>query len=154
MSIENKMFAKPGDKHQLETGLMFSPKFDAAGLIPVITQDATSGEILMFAFMNELALEKTLTTKTVHYWSRSRNKLWLKGETSGETQAVVEIKTDCDQDVILIRANVGGRGAACHTGRKTCFYRSIDLEAAAKGKATALNLTGGTPLFDPKEVYK
>jgi len=154
MSIDNKMFAEPGDKHQLETGLMFSPKFDDKGLIPVITQDATSGEILMFAFMNKLALEKTLTTKTVHYWSRSRSKLWLKGETSGETQHVVEIKTDCDQDVLLVRAKVKGRGAACHTGRKSCFYRSINLEAVSPDKTTSLNLTGGEPLFDPKDVYK
>jgi phosphoribosyl-AMP cyclohydrolase len=139
----------------VETTDLFSPGFDDNGLIPAITQDAQSGEVVMFAFMNALALEKTITTGLVHYWSRSRNKLWLKGETSGETQKVVEIKTDCDQDVVLVRAQIQGRGATCHTGKRACFYRSLDLPGTDKTTRDTITLsdTGGAPLFDPAKVY-
>lgn len=118
--------APSADKTQLEEGDVFTPKFDAAGLIVCVTVEATSGEILMLASMNELALEKTLETGVAHYWSRSRNELWRKGDTSGQVQTVVEISTDCDQDALLLRVNVGGDGQACHTGRKSCFYRKIE----------------------------
>ncbi|HFC05570.1 MAG TPA: phosphoribosyl-AMP cyclohydrolase [Rhizobiales bacterium] len=142
-----------GDSHQVETTTTFSPKFDDNGLIPAIVQDAGSDEVIMFAFMNQLALEKTITTGTAHYWSRSRNKLWLKGETSGETQQIVEIRTDCDQDVILIRVNVQGRGASCHTGKRACFYRQVETTPAKDGKVKLVD-TGGERLFDPAKVYK
>jgi phosphoribosyl-AMP cyclohydrolase / phosphoribosyl-ATP pyrophosphohydrolase len=97
-------------------------KFDANGLIPVITQDADTGEVLMFAYATKQALEKTLTTQQAHYFSRSRNELWHKGATSGNTQAVVEVRFDCDEDVVLYR--VKPKGPACHTGEQSCFYRT------------------------------
>ncbi len=109
-----------------ETG-RFSPRFDANGVIPCITVDAASGDVLMMAWMNEEALRLTLETGLAHYWSRSRQSLWKKGETSGALQRVVEVRTDCDQDVILLRADVSQRAGTCHTGRPTCFYRSVPL---------------------------
>jgi phosphoribosyl-AMP cyclohydrolase len=114
------------DKKSLEEGDVFTPKFDANGLIVCVTVEASSDEILMLAYMNALALEKTLETGVAHYWSRSRNELWRKGDTSGQVQTVVELRTDCDQDAVLLRVTVGGDGKACHTGRKSCFYRKIE----------------------------
>jgi phosphoribosyl-AMP cyclohydrolase len=111
----------------IEESGKFTPRFDANGLIPCITVDAADGDVLMMAWMNEEALRKTLVSGFVHYWSRSRQKLWKKGETSGSVQRVVELRTDCDQDVILIRAAVEKRADTCHTGRTTCFYRSVPL---------------------------
>jgi len=147
-------FGQRGDAQSVETTDEFAPKFDAHGLIPAIAQDASTGEVIMFAFMNALALEKTITTGTAHYWSRSRQKLWLKGETSGETQKIVEIRTDCDQDVVLLKVAVQGRGATCHTGKRACFYRQIDTSNPTKSDTVHLNDIGGDPLFDPAEVYK
>jgi phosphoribosyl-AMP cyclohydrolase len=117
--------APPQDKKLLEEGDVFSPKFDAHGLIVCVTTQAATGEILMLAYMNAEALEKTLETGVAHYWSRSRGKLWRKGDTSGQVQTVVEIRTDCDQDALVLRVNAGGDGKACHTGRKSCFYRAV-----------------------------
>jgi phosphoribosyl-AMP cyclohydrolase len=114
------------DKKSLEEGDVFTPRFDANGLIVCVTVEASSGEILMLAYMNALALEKTLETGVAHYWSRSRSELWRKGDTSGQVQTVVELRTDCDQDAVLLRVTVGGDGKACHTGRKSCFYRKIE----------------------------
>ena len=116
----------PADKTLLEEGCVFAPKFDAHGLIVCVTVEASSGEVLMLAYMNDLALEKTLESGVAHYWSRSREKLWRKGDTSGQVQTVVDIRTDCDQDALLLRVNAGGDGKACHTGRKSCFYRKIE----------------------------
>lgn len=113
------------DKKRLEEGEIFTPKFDANGLIVCVTVDAATGDILMLAYMNELALEKTIETGVAHYWSRSRNELWRKGDTSGQVQHVVDIRVDCDQDALLLRVSAGGDGKACHTGRKSCFYRSV-----------------------------
>ncbi|PPQ39283.1 phosphoribosyl-AMP cyclohydrolase [Rhodoblastus acidophilus] len=119
-------FAPPSaDKHDLEEGAAFTPKFDANGLITCVTQEAATGEILMLAYMNALALEKTLETGVVHYWSRSRNALWRKGDTSGQVQELVDMRVDCDQDALLLRVKAGGDGKACHTGRKSCFYRAV-----------------------------
>ena len=109
----------------------FTPRFDANGLIPCVTVDAKNGDVLMVAWMNETALRRTLETGYVHYWSRSRQALWKKGETSGSLQRVVELRTDCDQDVLLVRAAVGERAGTCHTGRETCFYRSVPLGGGA-----------------------
>ena len=148
------IFGKRGDAKNVETSAIFAPKFDENGLIPVIAQDATSNEVVMFAFMNAQALEKTITSGMAHYWSRSRAKLWLKGETSGETQKVVEITTDCDQDVVLLKIAVQGRGATCHTGKRACFYRQIDTSSQQHGTTLSLIDIGGEPLFDPAEVYK
>ncbi len=120
-------FPPPGTKLDLEEGSLFTPRFGADGLIACITMDVHDGVILMFAHMNAQALQLTLETGTVHYWSRSRQSLWRKGDTSGQLQTVREIWTDCDQDVILIKVAVGGDGGACHTGRRSCFYRKLEL---------------------------
>jgi phosphoribosyl-AMP cyclohydrolase len=114
------------DKKALEEGERFAPHFSADGLIGCITIDDRTGDVLMFAHMNREALDKTLTSGIVHYWSRSRGELWRKGDTSGQIQTLVELRVDCDQDALLARVNVGGDGGACHTGRRSCFYRRID----------------------------
>jgi phosphoribosyl-AMP cyclohydrolase len=118
-------FAAPGGKHEIEEGLVFSPKFDANGLIACITADAATGAVLMLAYMNEEALRQTLATGRAHYWSRSRQALWRKGDTSGQVQTVRSIHVDCDQDAILLKVDIGGDGKSCHTGRLSCFYRQI-----------------------------
>src|SRR5271170_939679 len=109
-----------------EEGAEFAPRFSADGLLTCVTVDALSGEVLMVAHMNAEALDKTLSSGTMHYWSRSRKSLWRKGETSGQTQALVEMRVDCDQDAVLARVRVGGDGGACHTGRRSCFYRRVE----------------------------
>lgn len=115
-----------GSKAEIETGSRFTPLFDAAGLIPAIVSDAATGEVLMFAWMNAEALERTLATGEAVFYSRSRAKLWKKGEESGNVLRVVEMRTDCDQDALWIKATVAGDGVACHTGARSCFYRRID----------------------------
>src|SRR6202012_2438093 len=112
------------DPHDREEGLAFQPKFDASGLVTCVATDAASGDVLMVAHMNEEALRKTVASGEAWYFSRSRNALWRKGETSGQVQRVVEMRVDCDQDAVWIR--VEQTGAACHTGRHSCFYRRID----------------------------
>jgi phosphoribosyl-AMP cyclohydrolase len=109
----------------LEESRDFTPRFDAEGLIPCIAVDAANGDVLMFAWMNREALGLTLATGFVHYWSRSRRAIWKKGEASGALQRLVELRTDCDQDVILARVAVASRAGTCHTGRDTCFYRRV-----------------------------
>jgi len=109
-----------------EEGCEFAPRFSADGLLTCVTVDAASGETLMVAHMNAEALERTLASGIMHYWSRSRRSLWRKGETSGQIQTVVELRVDCDQDALLARVTVGGDGGACHTGRRSCFYRRIE----------------------------
>jgi phosphoribosyl-AMP cyclohydrolase len=118
-------FPPPGSKTELEEGQVFTPRFDADGLIGCIALDARDGAVLMFAHMNAEALRLTLETGVAHYWSRSRQSLWRKGETSGQVQQVVEIRTDCDQDVLLMKVVPGADGGACHTGRRSCFYRTL-----------------------------
>ncbi|MGA3065290.1 MAG: phosphoribosyl-AMP cyclohydrolase [Tepidisphaeraceae bacterium] len=120
-------------------------KFDANGLIPAIVQDAATGQVLMMAWMNRVALEKTVATGQTHFFSRSRNKLWLKGESSGHVQKVISIATDCDQDVLLVR--VEQVGAACHEGYFSCFFR--EHQAGAKDWKIV-----GEQKFDPETVYK
>ncbi len=137
------------DHAALEEGTAFAPRFDAAGLITVVTIEAGSNHVLMVAHMNAEALSLTLETGIAHYWSRSRATLWKKGETSGELQRVVELRTDCDQDVLVMAVEQTGRGAACHTGRKTCFYRRV----VVAGGAATLEDTGLPRLFDPATVY-
>ncbi|MDQ8204397.1 phosphoribosyl-AMP cyclohydrolase [Pelagicoccus sp. SDUM812003] len=133
-------------KEEIEKGLKLQPKFDANGLIPCITTEVHTNEVIMFAWMNEEALRHTIETNKATYFSRSRGKLWVKGESSGQIQWVKELRTDCDQDVILIKVDIGEKGAACHTGYKSCFYRKLD--------GVELIYDGGEPLFDPAEVYK
>ncbi len=143
-------FAERGNAVDVEEGAEFAPKFDARGLIPAICTHADSGEVLMFAWMNAEALAATLHDGLATFYSRSRGKLWRKGETSGETLCVVEARTDCDQDVIWLKVLPQGRGAACHTGRKSCFYRIIAREGGGFRLAFS---DDATPLFDPKDVY-
>jgi phosphoribosyl-AMP cyclohydrolase len=143
----DKLFAPPGGAADLEEGLVLTPKFDADGLVTCVTTDAGSGEVLMVAHMNAQALAKTIATGEAWYFSRSRGKLWKKGETSGHTQRVVEMRVDCDQDAVLIK--VEQAGGACHTGRRSCFYRAVPL-----GKAGVVTLEFREErVFDPAAVY-
>ena len=129
---------------QRETGTTLDVKFDASGLVPAIVQDAASGQVLMMGWMNEAALKQTLATRKATFYSRSRDKMWVKGESSGHVQEVLEARVDCDQDVVLLRCKA--HGPACHVGYHTCFYRAADA--------------GGTlsfaeeRVFDPGEVYR
>jgi phosphoribosyl-AMP cyclohydrolase len=118
-------FPPRGATVDTEHGAIFAPKFDADGLLPAIVSDAASGEVLMFAWMNADALRLTIDTRIAHFWTRSRRKIWRKGETSGNELAVVRMKTDCDQDVVWLQVQISGAGAACHTGARSCFYREI-----------------------------
>jgi len=136
------------DLNDIEQGLAFKPKFDAAGLVTCVATDAGTGEVLMVAHMNEEALRRTIASGEAWYFSRSRKSLWRKGETSGHVQRVVEMRTDCDQDAILIR--VEQSGAACHTGRRSCFYRKIEQDAGG----ARLSFVDAQMLFDPEEVYR
>jgi phosphoribosyl-AMP cyclohydrolase len=115
------------EKRALEEGEKFLPQFGPDGLVACIAVDDETGDILMVAHMNAEALELTLETGVVHYWSRSRQALWRKGDTSGQIQSLVELRVDCDQDVLLARVKVGGDGGACHTGRRSCFYRRVSV---------------------------
>ncbi|MGC0053028.1 phosphoribosyl-AMP cyclohydrolase [Ochrobactrum sp. MYb15] len=117
--------AQPSDKKAIEEGAVFMPRFDSSGLITAVVTDARDGELLMVAHMNEEALRLTLETGIAHYWSRSRNRLWKKGETSGNLQSVIELRTDCDQDALWLKVSVAGDGPTCHTGRRSCFYRQV-----------------------------
>ena len=136
------------DTHDREEGLAFQPKFDASGLATCVATDAATGEVLMVAYMNEEALRKTIASGEAWYFSRSRQSLWRKGETSGHVQRVVEMRMDCDQDAIWIR--VEQTGAACHTGRRSCFYRAV---TAGEGGA-GLSFVDADKVFDPKAVYR
>jgi phosphoribosyl-AMP cyclohydrolase len=126
-------FRSPGSKAEVESGLDFQPKFDADGLISAIVTDARSGEVLMFAFMNAEALGLSMESRVAHFWSRSRAALWKKGGESGNVFKIVEMRTDCDQDVVWLRVTVGGDGHACHTGRRSCFYRLVPVQGASSG---------------------
>jgi len=138
----------PSDINDIEEGLGFQPEFDAAGLVTCVATDAGTGEVLMVAHMNDEALRKTIASGEAWYYSRSRKSLWRKGETSGHVQRVVEMRMDCDQDAIWIR--VEQSGAACHTGRRSCFYRKVTVgEGGAR-----LSFVDAERLFDPKSVYR
>jgi phosphoribosyl-AMP cyclohydrolase len=125
----------------IETGTVFQPKFDNQGLIAAIVTDAATNDVLMFAWMNEQALTASLKTGIAHFWSRSRQKLWRKGEESGNELEINEIRTDCDQDALLVGVRVRGAGVACHTGARSCFYRSIAQDKATG--AVSLRRTNG-----------
>ena len=124
MSI-NSPFAPRADEESVETGIALSPKFDADGLVVAIAVDAEAGDVLMIAHMNAEALARTIATGEAWFWSRSRKRLWRKGEESGNTLAVAEMRVDCDQDAILLKVRVAGDGVACHRGYRSCFYRRI-----------------------------
>ncbi|HXK92329.1 MAG TPA: phosphoribosyl-AMP cyclohydrolase [bacterium] len=155
--MESKQWlALRGDKRQIEEGNEFAPKFDQDGLIPVITQDYQTHEILMMAYMNREALLKTIELGEAVYWSRSRQELWHKGATSGMVQKVREMRVDCDQDTILLRVEMVG-GACCHVGYRSCFYRSVPLAgealAATPGETLKLTCLESEKVFDPEKVY-
>ncbi len=134
--------------NDVEEGLTFKPKFDASGLVTCVATDAGTGEVLMVAHMNDEALRKTIASGEAWYFSRSRQSLWRKGESSGHVQRVVEMRIDCDQDAVWIR--VEQTGAACHTGRRSCFYRAV---TAGEGGAQ-LSFVDAERLFDPQDVYR
>jgi phosphoribosyl-AMP cyclohydrolase len=134
--------------NDIEEGLTFQPNFDASGLVTCVATDAATSEVLMVAHMNAEALRRTIATGEAWYFSRSRNALWRKGESSGHVQRVVEMRLDCDQDAVWIR--VEQSGAACHTGRRSCFYRQV---TAGEGGAR-LSFVDAELLFDPKDVYR
>ena len=140
----------PTDKNALEEDGAFAPRFDAAGLVTAVVTDAHDGMLLMVAHMNAEALALTIETGVAHYWSRSRNALWKKGETSGNVQYVTELRTDCDQDAVWLRVNVSGHDATCHTGRRSCFYRTVGLESGV----AMLRDDGSELLFDAKKTYR
>lgn len=149
---ETTLFAAPGDQAELETGTRLTPNFDADGLIPAVATCARTGEVLMLAYMNAQALARTIETGEAHYWSRSRGKLWRKGEVSGNAQRVVELRIDCDQDAVWLKVEMKGAEASCHTGRKTCFYRAIPL-GKPPSSGLALRLVETETHFDPEKVY-
>ncbi|HET9176093.1 MAG TPA: phosphoribosyl-AMP cyclohydrolase [Pseudolabrys sp.] len=134
----------------IEEGFAFTPKFDANGLVTVVVTDAKSGDVLMVAHMNEEAIRKTVASGEAWYYSRSRKTLWRKGETSGHIQRVVEMRVDCDQDALWLKVEQAGEGA-CHTGRRSCFYRAVPL---GKAGAVRLEFRDAERRFDPSKVYK
>jgi len=145
-------FAAPAAAAELEAGAALTPKFDADGLITAVATDAKSGDVLMVAHMNAQALAKTITTGEAWYFSRSRNALWKKGETSGHTQRVVEMRIDCDQDAVWMK--VEQVACACHTGRRSCFYRAVPL-GTSEGQLRAAKLEfRNARTFDPKAAYE
>jgi phosphoribosyl-AMP cyclohydrolase len=140
------MSTKPSD---LEEGLALAPKFDAEGLVTCVATDAATGDVLMVAHMNAEALRRTVETGEAWYYSRSRHALWKKGESSGHSQRVTEMRVDCDQDAVWIKVEQSGPGA-CHTGRRSCFYRAVPLRQAG---AVKLEFRDAGKTFDPKAVY-
>ncbi len=147
------MFKKRESVFEVEEGKFLSPKFDDKGLIPVITTDHKSGEVLMHGYMNDEALKITIENKEACYWSRSRNALWHKGKTSGFVQKVVDIRIDDDQDALWMTVNIGD-GASCHVGYKSCFYRSIPLGKINNSEEIKLEFKEKKKKFDPEIVYK
>jgi len=143
-------FAPRGSTEEVEEGRALAPKFGVDGLVTCVATDAGTGEVLMVAHMNAEALQRTIATGEAWYFSRSRRALWRKGETSGHGQRVVEMRVDCDQDAVWIRVEQAGPGA-CHTGRRSCFYRAVPLGAAG---AVTLEFRDGEKLFDPQAVYR
>ena len=147
------MYKKRDNIKEVEEGKYLSPKFDESGLIPVVTTDYQTGDILMHGYMNDESLKKTIETKEAHYWSRSRKKIWHKGQVSGFVQAVKEIRIDDDQDAIWLSVDIGN-GASCHVGYRSCFYRSIPLGKIKDTKELKIEFKQNKKIFDPKKVYK
>jgi len=148
---DNDLFQARSSIEQVEEGHELAPKFDDDGLIPVVTTDFETGELLMHGYMNAEALAKTIETGEAYYWSRSRRTLWHKGATSGLTQRVAEMRIDDDQDAVWLRVNVDGSGASCHVGYRSCFYRSVPT-GSAEGPLT-LRYEETEKVFDPEDVY-
>jgi phosphoribosyl-AMP cyclohydrolase len=146
-----ELFAPRRSIEQVEEGSDLAPKFDEQGLIPVVTTDHASGELLMHGYMNAEALRKSIATGEAYYYSRSRKTLWHKGATSGLVQRIRELLIDDDQDCIWMRVDVAGSGASCHVGYRSCFYRRVPLGENTAG--APLEFTEDKKLFDPVEVY-
>ena len=147
------MFKKRDNIKEVEEGNYLEPKFDENGLIPVITTDFKTGDILMHGYMNDESLKKTIETKVAHYWSRSRKKIWHKGQISGFVQKVKEIRIDDDQDSIWLSVDIGN-GASCHVGYRSCFYRSIPLGKIKNVEELEIEFKEKKKIFDPKKIYK
>ena len=147
------MFKKRDNIKEVEEGKYLSPKFDENGLIPVITTDCHTGDILMHGYMNEDAFKKTIEFKEAYYWSRSRKKIWHKGQVSGFVQKVKEIRIDDDQDSVWMTVDIGD-GSSCHVGYRSCFYRSIPMGPIDNGREIKMNFEEKEKSFDPEEVYK
>ena len=147
------MFKKRDNIKEVEEGKYLSPKFDENGLIPVIATDFQTGDILMHAYMNDEALKKTIETKEVHYWSRSRKKIWRKGQVSGFIQKVKEVRIDDDQDSVWLTVDIGN-GSSCHVGYRSCFYRSIPLGKINNEEELEMEFKETEKTFDPEKVYK
>jgi phosphoribosyl-AMP cyclohydrolase len=145
-------FAARTSVEQVEEGFELAPRFDEQGLIPVVTTDAESGEVLMHGYMNAEALRRTLELGEAVYWSRSRQALWHKGEQSGLVQKVVEARVDDDQDAIWLRVSVRG-GASCHVGYRSCFYRRVPVGDQGSASGWRLVFTEDEKVFDPEQVY-
>ena len=147
------MFKKRKSIKEVEEGQYLSPKFDNKGLIPVITTDFKNGDILMHAYMSKQSLKKTIITREAYYWSRSRKKIWRKGETSGFVQKVKEIRIDDDQDSVWLTVDIG-EGSSCHVGYRSCFYRSVPLGKIDNARKIEMKFEEKEKKFDPKKVYK
>ncbi len=145
-------FPNRGSTRDVEEGLAFTPKLDDGGVVAAVATDVDTGDVLMLAWMDAQALALTIETGEAHFYSRSRKRLWKKGEESGNILEVVEMRTDCDQDAVWLKVRIAGAGAACHTGRTSCFYRQIPLRS---GTVAGLQMqpVGGAPVFDPAAVY-
>ena len=147
------MFKKRHSVKEVEEGKFLAPKFDENGLIPVVTTDFKTGDILMHGYMNYESLKKTIETKEAHYWSRSKKKIWHKGQVSGFVQKVKEIRIDDDQDSVWLFVDIGN-GASCHVGYRSCFYRSIPLGKIENEEELEMEFKEKEKIFDPKKVYK
>ena len=147
------MFKKRDNIKEVEEGKYLEPKFDESGLIPVITTDFETDDILMHGYMNYESLKKTIETKEAHYWSRSRKQLWRKGQISGFVQIVKEIRIDDDQDSVWLSVDIGN-GASCHVGYRSCFYRSIPLGKIKNEEELEMEFKEKKKIFDPNKVYK
>ena len=147
------MFKKRHTIKEVEEGKYLSPKFDENGLIPVITTDFRTGDLLMHGYMNYEALKKTIETKEAYYWSRSRKKIWHKGQVSGFIQKVKEIRIDDDQDSVWLSVDIGN-GSSCHVGYRSCFYRSIPLGKIKNEEELEMEFKEKEKTFDPEKIYK
>ena len=147
------MIKKRENVAAIEEGKLLSPKFDNDGLIPVVTTDCKTGEVLMVGYMNSEAFKKTIETKEAHYWSRTRREVWHKGQTSGFKQKVIEIRIDDDQDSVWLNVDIGD-GSSCHVGYKSCFYRSIPLGKIKNTQNIEMDFTEKEKKFDPTKIYK
>ncbi len=153
MTAHMKWFGRRESIQGVEEGKLLAPKFDEHGLIPAITTDAATGELLMHAYMNAEALEKTIETGEAHYWSRSRECLWHKGATSGLIQKVIELRVDDDQDAVWLRVEVVGH-ASCHVGYRSCFYRAVTTGHKPPDAPVEMEFKEYEKVFDPEQIYK